>query len=52
MKRIMRFLARLYPSGWRERYGAEFGALLEDATPSAHNAYDILWGAFKMQLDA
>jgi hypothetical protein len=33
MKRTMRFLARLYPSSWRKRYGAELDALLEDATP-------------------
>jgi uncharacterized protein involved in exopolysaccharide biosynthesis len=50
MKRIMTFLARLYPSTWRKRYGAEFDALLEDATPKPHDAFDILWGAFRMQI--
>jgi hypothetical protein len=50
MKRILQFLARLYPSIWRKRYGAEFDALLEDATPSARDAFDLLWGAFKMQI--
>jgi hypothetical protein len=50
MKRTMRFLARLYPSNWRKRYGAEFVALLEDATPSARDAFDVFWGALKMQL--
>jgi hypothetical protein len=41
MKQTMRFLARLYPSSWRERYGAEFGALLEDAKPSLRDALDV-----------
>jgi ABC-type transporter Mla subunit MlaD len=50
MKRAMKLLARLYPSSWRERYGAEFEALLEDANPSAWHAIDVLWGALKMQL--
>ena len=50
MKRTMRFLARLYPSSWRKRYGAELDALLEDATPSVYDAFDIFWGALKMQM--
>jgi hypothetical protein len=50
MKRLTRFLARLYPARWRERYGAEFDALLEDATPKPRDAFDILWGAFRMQV--
>jgi hypothetical protein len=27
MKRLARFLIRLYPANWRERYGEEFGHL-------------------------
>jgi uncharacterized protein involved in exopolysaccharide biosynthesis len=50
MKRTIRFLARLYPSSWRKRYGVEFEALLEEATPSARYAFDVLWGALKMQM--
>jgi hypothetical protein len=50
MIRVTRFLARLYPSSWRKRYGAEFDALLEDATLKPRDAFDILWGAFRMQL--
>ncbi len=50
MKRTMRFFARLYPPSWRERYGAEFDALLEDAKPSVRDAFDVLWGALKMQM--
>lgn len=50
MKRIMRFLVRLYPSSWRKRYGAELDALLEDATPATRDTFDLLWGALKMQM--
>jgi len=50
MKRTLKFLARFYPESWRRRYGAEFDALLEDANPSLHDAFDILWGALKMQM--
>jgi hypothetical protein len=34
---LIRVLVALHPGDWRERYGAEFGALLEDTrlTPSA-----------------
>lgn len=49
-KHVARFLARLYPSRWRKRYGAEFDALLEDASSKPHDAFDILWGAFRMQI--
>jgi hypothetical protein len=49
MKRILKFLARLYPSTWRNRYGAEYEALLEQATPRARDAVDVFWGAIKMQ---
>ncbi len=50
MKHITRLLARLYPSNWRKRYGAEFDALLEDAEPKPRDAFDILWGVFRMQI--
>jgi hypothetical protein len=50
MKRAMRLMARLYPSSWRKRYGSEFDALLEDSKPSAHDAFDVLYGALKMQM--
>ena len=46
----MRLIARLYPPRWRERYGAEFDALLEDATPTWRSAVDVGWGALKMHL--
>ncbi len=50
MKPIIKFLVRLYPSAWRKRYGAELDALLEDATPSVRDAFDVLWRALKMQM--
>lgn len=50
MKRAMKLLARMYPLSWRERYGVEFDALLDDAKPSAWDAVDLLSGALKMQL--
>jgi hypothetical protein len=46
----MRLLVRLYPSGWRKRYGAEMEALIEDATPSPRNVLNIFMGALEMQL--
>ncbi len=50
MKRVTRFLARLYPSTWRKRYGAEFDELLEDTKPTGRDAVDVLKGAVKMQV--
>lgn len=50
MKRLLKFLARLYPPAWCKRYGAEFEALLEDRIPLTRDAFDILLGALKMQM--
>ena len=30
----MRWLLRLYPAAWRERYGEEFGAILDSQRAS------------------
>ena len=38
MNRLIRFLVRLYPAMWRQRYKAEFGALLEDVDPTWRTA--------------
>lgn len=51
MKRVMKALVRLYPLRWRERYGAEFEALLDDREPSALDAVDVFCGALKMQMN-
>jgi uncharacterized protein involved in exopolysaccharide biosynthesis len=50
MKRLLKLLARLYPSTWHRRYGAEFETLLEDSTPRIRDLYDVFLGALKMQM--
>jgi len=50
MKRLLKLLARLYPSSWHRRYGAEFEALLEDSTPRIQDLCDVFLGALKMQI--
>lgn len=52
MRRWMRFIARLYPPGWRARYGDEFDALLEDVRPGCRELLNVLRGALAMQLTA
>src|SRR5215469_15417728 len=51
MRRWIRLIARLYPTRWRHRYGAEFDALLEDETPTWRNAVDVAWGALEMHMN-
>jgi LPS O-antigen subunit length determinant protein (WzzB/FepE family) len=50
MKPLIRWAASLYPAPWRERYGAEFTALLDDVHPGWRDFLNILHGAFLMQL--
>jgi uncharacterized protein involved in exopolysaccharide biosynthesis len=50
MKTLVRWAARLYPAAWRERYGVEMGALLEDVGPGAGDLWDIVRGAVSMQM--
>ena len=50
MRRTIRWAARLYPRNWRERYGEEFDALLEEAGAGPMELMDVLGGAVKMQL--
>jgi hypothetical protein len=50
MKPLLKLLARLYPSNWHRRYGAEFEALLEDSTPRIRDLCDVFFGALKMQM--
>ena len=50
MKRLIQFVARLYPKSWRERYGSEFAALLEEVNPDWRTSVDILRGALEMQI--
>jgi hypothetical protein len=39
------WLIRLYPKAWRERYGVEFRALLDDRPPGPLDMLDILFNA-------
>ena len=50
MNRLSKWVAHLYPRWWRERYGEEFAALLEDSQPGIKGVFDIARGAMKMQL--
>jgi hypothetical protein len=43
-------LLRLYPLSWRERYGAEFLALISERPPSLADRADILRGAIDARL--
>jgi capsular polysaccharide biosynthesis protein len=50
MRRWILLAARLYPRAWRERYGEEFQALLEDVKPGWRELADVIGGALKMQI--
>jgi hypothetical protein len=50
MRDAARFLIQLYPANWRQRYGEEFQALLEDSAPSFSALFDLMKGAIKMRL--
>ena len=50
MRAWIRFTARLYPPAWRERYGAEFDALLEDANVRWRDLPDVLWTALEIHM--
>ena len=43
-------LVRLYPAAWRDRYGDELAALLEDRPPGPFDIADILLGAIDAHL--
>lgn len=46
----MRWLVRLYPRAWRERYGVEFLASLEDFGAGPRWALDVIRGALDAHL--
>src|SRR5258708_1637553 len=50
MRSLIRFAAWLYPPPWRQRYGAEFGALLEDVRPRWPDLLNVLKEALSMQI--
>lgn len=47
----MRLLLALYPRGWRRRYGAEFGAVLDEQRSSPGLLLDVVLGAIDAHLD-
>ncbi len=50
MKLLIRLAARLYPGPWRDRYGDEFEALLDEAGTDVRIALDVFAGALLMQV--
>jgi hypothetical protein len=50
MKHLVRLAAKMYPKPWRERYGEEFEALIEDAGVNVRILFDVLAGAALMQV--
>jgi hypothetical protein len=50
MKQLLRVAARLYPRPWRDRYGREFDALIDDLTPRWEDFFNIIVGALVMQI--
>jgi capsular polysaccharide biosynthesis protein len=50
MHRLTKLASKLYPRWWRERYGDEFAALLEDARPGLRGTLDIARNALWAQV--
>jgi hypothetical protein len=50
IQKMTQWASRLYPRAWRERYGEEFGALLEDSEPRLRDTWDIAKEALLMQV--
>jgi LPS O-antigen subunit length determinant protein (WzzB/FepE family) len=49
MRRLARLAVTLYPAAWRERYGEELRALVEDSRPGWTSVFDLLKGAMRMR---
>ena len=50
MKRWIALASVLYPRSWREEYGEEFSALLDDVRPRWRVFANVLGGAIRMQI--
>lgn len=50
MNRLLHLAARLYPGAWRDRYGVEFQALLDEMKPGWWDIGDVLRGGLQMHL--
>jgi hypothetical protein len=44
MSSLLKKMVRLYPWAWRERYGEEFGAILEERQASFSDVCDVALG--------
>src|SRR5256714_3428384 len=49
MRPLTRGAARLSPPAWRNRYAAEFDALLDDISPSFGDVYDVLGDVLRVR---
>ena len=49
MRTLIRWAARLYPETWRNRYAAEFDALLDDISPSLADLCDVLGDVLRVR---
>lgn len=52
MRTFIRWAARLYPAAWRNRYAAEFDALLDDISPSLGDLCDVLGDVLRARVTA
>jgi hypothetical protein len=50
MRTLIRWAARLYPATWRNRYAAEFDALLDDISPSLGDLCDVLADVLRVRM--
>ncbi|MGB7721984.1 MAG: hypothetical protein WBL65_18940 [Bryobacteraceae bacterium] len=50
MRQLIHWVAGLYPAAWRERYGGELDALIEDIQPQWEDLLNVLLGALRMQM--
>jgi hypothetical protein len=51
MRAPIRWAVQLYPPDWRNRYGVEFGALLEDVGPGWSDFWDVVRGGLAMRIE-
>jgi len=49
MRTLIRWAARLYPATWRNRYSAEFDALLDDISPSLVDLCDVIGDVLRVR---
>jgi len=49
MRTLIHWAARLYPPAWRNRYAAEFDALLDDISPSFGDVCDVLGDVLRVR---